>query len=868
MRPYAIRVPAGLTLHLARTLSWPHLRQHALRTALTVVGVAAGVAAVVGMADVGASVLASFMHALRTVAGDAELEVSSSAGKLDETLAERVAGATGVGAAAGIIETFVPLADDPSASLYLLGIDFLGSPVWETQFPRASIDIGDELAFLARVDSVIVTRTFAARHGLDRESELRVMVPAGARTLRVRGFLDDTVSARLFDGALAVMDLPAAQLLLGLDTSVDRIAVKVSRGMPVERAARAIQDVVGPAYEVQAPEARGEQAEKLTVSLRALLLSASLCAIVVGGFIVYHTVAVSLWQRRRQLAVANAVGVSQRALSRLCLLETGILAAIGAALGVAAGRQMGRLAANAVGTAVSDTFLEVDMGVLAWSLQETIAVAGLGMMVALVAAWLALRATFRAPTVEALRPVGLAGEQWGGWRFAPLAGAGLLAATWLVVLTPIGLGVWATAFVLVGRYALGCAGIALLAPWLVTQAGRLGQRLTRRLPAVAPRLAAASLPRTPGRSGSTLAMIVAAVAIAMNLAGLVVSFQHAWLGWLEQHFAADLMVGGGGRVRLMAGPPIARDVADEISHVPGVAAVEPFRVIRMRLGDRPVFLQSVSVQDRLAHGGLPMVEGDLAAAAAALEAGTGVLLSDNLAYRLGLHEGDALMVPTPEGPRRMRVEGTFLDFMGSLDLGAVAVPPSQLAARWHDTQANLLRVWVTPGASVEDVRARILSTVGSGGHYVLSGAQFLAGVRDALDRFFLAAWAMIVLSGIVGVVGIVNAQVAAVLDRAPELTTLRMVGVSPRTLQWSIVMECGALGLLGGLFGTALGLMVALQLVRYSLRAFVGWSLPFVLPGAPLLLGVLLSTVISSVLAGWLPARAGARLESAAGRVD
>jgi putative ABC transport system permease protein len=855
-------------VRLARVLSLPHLRRNLLRSALSVTGVAAGVAAVVGMTDVGASVLASFEHALRTVAGDAELEVSSPAGGLDETLVQRVGQVAGVEAAAGIIETFVPLADDPGVRLYLLGIDFLGSPVWETQFPRAAIEIDDELTFVARVDSAMVTRAFAARVGLDVEGALRIAVPAGVRALHVRGFLDDVAAARLFAGALAIMDLPAAQLLLGRGTGIDRIAVKVAPGATVEETAGHLEAALGPAYEVAAPELRGEQAGQLTASLRALLLSASFIATIVGGFVVYHSVALSLWQRRRQLAIANAVGVSQRALSHLCVLETMALAATGCVFGVVAGRVVGRAAASVAGQAISDTWLEVDMGVLSWSADGTLAAIALGLGIAFVAAWVALRASFRATTVEALRPVGLVGEGWGGSRFAPAAGAILVASTWFVMWTPSGLGTWPTAIAMAVRYALGCAGVGLMAPWLVSVVGRSGLRLAQRWPGVAPRLAMASLPRTPGRSGSTVATIVAATAITANLAGLVMSFQHAWLAWIEQHFAADLMVGGGGQVRLMAGPPMAAEIADALSRVPGVATVEPFRLIRMRLGDRPVFLQGISLPQRLEHGGLPMVEGDLAAAAPALAAGTGVLLSDNLAYRLALHRGDMLEIPAPGGPRRMRVEGTFVDFLGSLDLGAVVVSTSQLAAVWGDSRANLFRVWLADGASMPDVRARILTQLGSAAYYVISGREFVDGVREALDRFFLGAWAMIAVSGLVGVVGVVNAQVAAVADRATEFTTLRMVGVSPRTLRRSVVMECGALGLLGGLVGVGLGTLLGIQMVRYSLRAFVGWSLPYVSPGTPLLLSLVMSSVVFSVIAGWIPARTGARLGAEVGRVD
>jgi putative ABC transport system permease protein len=185
-----------------------------------------------------------------------------------------------------------------------------------------------------------------------------------------------------------------------------------------------------------------------------------------------------------------------------------------------------------------------------------------------------------------------------------------------------------------------------------------------------------------------------------------------------------------------------------------------------------------------------------------------------------------------------------------------------------DTQANLLRVWLADGVSMPDVRARILTRLGSAAYYVISGREFVDEVREALDGFFLAAWAMIAVSGMVGMIGIINAQVAAVVDRAAEFTTLRTVGVSPRTLRRSVVMECGALGLVGGLVGTGLGTVLGVQMVRYSLRAFVGWSLPYVSPGTPLLLGLLVSSVTFSVLAGWFPARTGRRLGADVARVD
>src|SRR5882724_1274434 len=148
----AMRIP--LVAHLLRVVTRPYWRAHGLRTVLTAVGVALGVIAVIAMADVSASVLASFRHTVDAVAGDCPLEVTAPAGTLDEALVERTSAVPGVASAAGVVEAFIARADRPEQTLYVLGVDFLASPVWQTQFPRDAIELSDQLEFISRPDSI------------------------------------------------------------------------------------------------------------------------------------------------------------------------------------------------------------------------------------------------------------------------------------------------------------------------------------------------------------------------------------------------------------------------------------------------------------------------------------------------------------------------------------------------------------------------------------------------------------------------------------------------------------------------------------------------------------------------------------------
>ena len=139
--------------------------------------------------------------------------------------------------------------------------------------------------------------------------------------------------------------------------------------------------------------------------------------------------------------------------------------------------------------------------------------------------------------------------------------------------------------------------------------------------------------------------------------------------------------------------------------------------------------------------------------------------------------------------------------------------------------------------------------------------QFLDGVRSVLNRFFLASWALELVAFLVGLIGVVNAQLATVLDRAPEIAMMRTICVRRRDITRAVLLECGALGALGGVCGVALGVMLGAQFVGVLLPLVTGWRIPFTLPVGPLVASVA-SAALVSALAGYVPARTAARLEA------
>ena len=96
-------------LALLSTISWRHVRRHRLRTLLTFVGMALGVAVIVAIALVNRSLSTSFQATIEQIAGKAVLQVSNAESGMAESIFPTIRDTEGVQHAAAAVEGFLPV---------------------------------------------------------------------------------------------------------------------------------------------------------------------------------------------------------------------------------------------------------------------------------------------------------------------------------------------------------------------------------------------------------------------------------------------------------------------------------------------------------------------------------------------------------------------------------------------------------------------------------------------------------------------------------------------------------------------------------------------------------------------------------------
>src|SRR5678815_4250669 len=115
-----------------RIFSWHvlrHIRRHRLLAILNILSVALGVAVYLATQIANQSANRAFAASVDLVAGKAELEITSTARNLPETVFPVVAAAPGISGATPLVQGGVRLLDFPGDYLEILGIDvFTNAP--------------------------------------------------------------------------------------------------------------------------------------------------------------------------------------------------------------------------------------------------------------------------------------------------------------------------------------------------------------------------------------------------------------------------------------------------------------------------------------------------------------------------------------------------------------------------------------------------------------------------------------------------------------------------------------------------------------------------------------------------------------------
>lgn len=843
---------------LLRLVSLRHFFGAPLRTALTVVGVAVGVATLVGITAINRSVMDAFRSTIDTIAGKADLTVAAETSGFPEELLDKVRAVPGVTHASGGLTVVAPVKDTPTDSLYLVGVDLLDDGFFRT-YESDDTDmgkLGDDLEFLNSTDRLMLSERYASEHGLKPGSIISLVTPDGAKDFVVHGLLKETGPAKAFGGSVAVMFFGSLQEAFGKGRRFDRIEVAIDPKVGLEAMKERLRAVVGPTIEVDSPDRRGQSVETMVRSFQLGLNLGSAVALLVGVFLVYNTVSIGVVQRRREIGTLRALGATRRRIRGLFTLEAGVLGAVGSVLGLPLGLFIGRAAIAQVSDSVSSIYIRVNARDVHLGAAELVVGLVLGitgsMFAALRPAWVASSVQ----PVEALRrdaAVSAGAVRLRSWP--TVAGALLLLGAYPMSLVPpprenLPIGGYLSVFLVL-------MGTTLLSPLLLRVMNRPYRRPGELVFGVSGRLAADNFARAPVRTAVPVGALSIGVSMAITIAGFVGSFQASAEKWIDQAVPADLFVTSSAKVAGVQNQPMSASIQDELKGIAGIAETDAIRIYPHDVLGLRVFVISLSPQIYEKRGKPTVLDGHLPSWEER-QAGF-VVVSENFARRRNLSAGDSFPVNTPSGQLIYKVGAIVIDYTS--DQGSIVVDRALFTKQYQDDRVDTFHVYLSPGAALEQVRGAITAKLGKRFDlYVLSNAELRAEAINLVSNAFSVSYAMEFVAVVLALLGVVNTLLAAVLDRTREIGLLRAVGADRGHIVRLFASEAAFIGLTGGVLGVTVGGVVGAIVTRVVGVQATGWNFPFLYPWQTAVQMLVVAT-LCAVVAGLYPARRAAKLD-------
>ena len=839
------------------------LRRQPLRTAATISSLAVGVGVVVAIQLANASSVNGFATALNAVAGQTSLEITADGGSVDEARLAGMEWLREYGRVSPVIDADVLLdVGAATETVRLLGVDILRDrpfrdyPLVDDRPDGAELNETTD-NFLNRLtdpQSVMLTRRFGDRHGLAIGAEVALLIGDRTVPLSVTGLLGADGPAQVLDGNFALMDIAAAQWAMDSVGYVDRVDLRLRDGVAVVDAEQVIASRLPAGLSVRRPSSRGTEVERMLRAFHFNLTSLSLIALLVGLFLVYNTVSVSVITRRAEVGLLRTAGATRGTIVALFLGEAAVLALIGCAIGAPLGWLMAHGAVGLTSSTVSQFWIASAASVPVLDLPMIALAFGVGVPLALVAA--------AAPALEAASVPPLAAVRGDRdveararvpWRPLLAASALFLLGAWLASWPPVGglpLGGMLAALAVV-------LGAAFLMPAVLFVFRQVAGRSMGRWFGVEGRLAHANLGSAIPRLSISVAALGVSLAMMVAIAVMVGSFRETVAYWVGQTLQADLFVSAA------RGGPIARrgGLSEETEAIlrahPAVMAIDGFIGVETRYDGSLITVGAGRFDVLREHGALQFkAPADGRAALARAAATGGVVVTESFSLKHGVAPGDRITLPTPRGPATFEVGAIYFDY--SNDRGIVVMDDATFARHFDARRPAGLTLYLRPDADPDAVQDELRAALGPDRRvFITTNRALRATVLEIFDSTFAITWALEAIAIAVAMFGIAATLLTLVLERRREITMLRLAGAERRHVRRMVVIEAVVLGAVTQGVGLVVGLALSLILIYVINVQSFGWTIQFHLP-VVFLAQSTVAVIGATALAGLWPARLAA----------
>ncbi|CAI36557.1 ABC transporter permease [Corynebacterium jeikeium] len=705
----------------------------------------------------------------------------------------------------------------------------------------------------------IINSDAAEKHGVHIGDTLKAIDVRDSHEYTIVGIYDTDFSVGGYLGLALDTQVYIDRYTNG--TFPDGFWLSAKDGVTAEQLKESVQEDF-PEYEVVTGDSIVEKATQEIQDglsfVNYFLLAFALVSLLVGAFIIANTFSMVIAQRIREFALLRSLGASRGQLTTSVVFEAVLVGVVGSALGILAGMGLAKgifAIMDMAGFGLPSTGLSL-------TLQAVLLPLIIGVLITVASAWSPARRAGRVHPVEAMRSGDVSSAS--PLKLRTISGAivfllGVAAAVVALVLKDADTG--ARASILGVGSLLVILGTFLVSPALsIPVVPALGRVLGAPFGTVG-KLASTNSRRNPRRTATTAFALTLGVALVAAFGMVGATMKSAMEDMIGDTVKSDLVVSGPQN----QGFPLPQGVEKAVDEADGVGSHSTLGVAPVSVG-KPLAESNVTYAGNYAFyfkGPLGKSMGLSSLGEEMKSDEPGFYASENKAKAMKWKVGDKVpMYRVGQGEMgKIKLLGIYTEPLQSQTLlNEAALKPFVGQGKPLDETEDLsiLQILVHGDGNIseKDLKDNVSKAVEPFiVADVLTPTEYAGTVSSSIDQMLMILNAMLALSILVAILGIINTLALNVIERRQEIGMLRAVGMFRKQVRRMITLEAVQIAIYGALVGVLIG--VGLGWVFVKVLASEGLD-NAVLPWQ-LLTGMIVGSGIVGVLAALWPAHKAAK---------
>lgn len=727
--------------------------------------------------SIGASYESAQRKMARGMAGSATLSVTAVEGEIAENALPELSS----------IRASVPLLS--GAALYhedgyyetfdLIGADL--SKLNAINPPRLA-DGGEIADFTG--NKVILPDRFTSKYGIQAGDTITLQIggqPASLEVAAVAAY--DTVFLRHTRGTTALLPLETLSELLGKTDGYSEILVEPAEGISTSKLKSELSAIL-PDSNFRVSEVVNEAqiaADARQKSMPFFLIS--FFSLTMSVFIIYSSYKVITLDRLPVIGTFRSIGATQKAVTQILLLESGLYGILGGMIGIPVGTLVLKLILQGMGQSLSQG-IEIPIVISPLSIIFSFAVA---VFVSLLSAWMPVRRASRLPIKDVV--LGSVEEKQVPRRLILAAGVVLFVVS--IILPKLASG---NMLYLVGGFSLlGLIAATILIVPLLTNLMAMGlERIYGAVLGNTGRLAARNMRDNKNTVQSiTLLFISISAVIAITVVGNFVTT-----------YVSDVFKGA--ELQGFADGYMEQEFVDQVKEMDGIEKVLPVYVYENQMQADGMTLSRLEGTDNLewysSMLALHYTEKNMEEQAISAFAGErAVLLSESCMDRTGFTVGDTLSLATGSSQADYKVVGSFKSRATDVE----AVIPSTFAV--YDFGASAYDFLAYTAADPDAIMVQIRDLFGDTSNWSRTVEEFNTDALSTVGAFLQPMHSMTYFILLLATVGVINNLLINYIQKRRSIAMYKSVGLSNRQNMKMTLIE----GFSSGLIGAVIAIFVS-----------------------------------------------------------